>query len=36
MKHYAPNTLLAPNNSLEMIPNLQRATTPEKFEGICS
>ena len=28
--------MLAPNNSQLMIPNLQRAITPETTDGICS
>ena len=35
MKHYAPN-MLAPNNNLQMIPDLQRTITLEKIYGICS
>ena len=31
-----PQHMLAPNNSLEMVPNLQRDIPPEKKDGFCS
>ena len=35
-KTLCPLHMLAPKNSTEMIPNLQRAITPEKIDGISS
>ena len=35
VKNTMPKHMRAPNNSIEMIPNLQRAITPEKIDRIC-